>query len=171
MIEANDNVRLLQTVAVANEFCAAIEQAAQFEKDEFVDGMLRYLPQLYLDFSTLDVVSADEEPYFPSHVEETYYDSVRRAMEMLFGPDDMYLETFEEDMKYSDTPIAVSLSEGLADIFQDLYDFVTNVRESDGDALAEAFVACRENFRAYWSQTLCNVMRPLNHLHFHPGGE
>ncbi len=39
------------------------------------------------------------------------------------GEDDVFLETFEEDMKYSDTPVAASVSESLADIFQPLYNF------------------------------------------------
>ena len=87
-------------------------------------------------------------------------------MAALLGEDDTYLETFEEDMKYSDTPIAASIAEGLADIYQDLYNFLSPVRDSDGALAAPALVECRENFASYWGQTLTNVMRPLNHLHY-----
>ena len=84
----------------------------------------------------------------------------------MLGPDDVYLETFEEDMKYSDTPIAASVSESLADIFQPLYNFISVVRDSEGENLETAYKECRDNFVGYWGQTLCNVMRALNNIYF-----
>lgn len=97
-----------------------------------------------------------------------FYDSVRRNVETLLGPDDIFLETFEEDMKYSDTPIAASISECLADIFQPLYNFISVVKESEGEQSLAAYRDCREAFASYWAQTLCNVLRALNHLYFNP---
>lgn len=122
---------------------------------------------MYYEFSdlTLDDTPVDYE-YFPSYVDEDFYESVRLKIEGVMGPDDVFLETFEEDMKYSDTPIAASISECLADIFQPLYNFICIVKESEGEQTTEAYKDCRENFVAYWSQTLCNVMRALNHLRF-----
>ncbi|MDE5842971.1 MAG: DUF5063 domain-containing protein, partial [Muribaculaceae bacterium] len=34
------------------------------------------------------------------------------------------------------------------------------------DELEGAYRECKENFAAYWSQTLCNVLRALNHLFY-----
>ncbi|MDE5903320.1 MAG: DUF5063 domain-containing protein, partial [Muribaculaceae bacterium] len=110
---------------------------------------------------------ADEDAaYYASYVDEDYYNSVRRHVEQLLGPDDVFLETFEEDMKYSDTPIAASVSECLADIFQSLYNFISVVKDTDGEQLEAAYRHAREEFVAYWSQTLCNVLRALNHIYY-----
>ena len=89
---------------------------------------------------------------------------LRTQLAALFGEDDTYLETFEKDMKYSDTPIASSLSENLCDIYQPLYDYAIEVRESEGANMENAYRNCREAFDEYWSQTLCNAMRALNSL-------
>jgi hypothetical protein len=43
---------------------------------------------------------------------------------------------------------------------------VANVKESEGESLIGAFRECQENFVAYWSRTLCNVMRPLNQIRY-----
>ncbi len=122
------------------------------------------------DFDEYTPISLEEEEddrtYYPSYIDEDYYENVRRHIEALLGPDDVFLETFEEDMKYSDTPIAASVSECLADIFQPLYNFISIVKETDGDELEGAYRECKENFAAYWSQTLCNVLRALNHLFY-----
>lgn len=163
--------RLLSTTALASKYCMTLENAREMEKDEFVRDMLSLLPAIYLDFSSIDVEELPEQSefeYFASYVDEDFYESVRRNVETLMGPDDIFLETFEEDMKYSDTPIGASVSECLADIFQPLYNFISVVRDSDGDSAPGAFRECRENFEGYWSQTLCNVMRALNHIRYSP---
>mgnify|MGYP000766164903 CR=1 FL=1 len=163
--------RLLAVTALASDYCAALENAREMERREFVMAMLDFLPRIYWEFSSINVDEADdsaEYEYFPSYVDEDFYESVRRNAEMLLGPDDTFLETFEEDMKYSETPIAASVSESLADIFQPLYNFISVVRESEGESAGAAFRECKENFESYWAQTLCNVMRPLNNIRYSP---
>ena len=161
--------RLLAVTATAAEYCQTIENCRDMERDDLVKSLLDSLPRLYLAFSDLapeqELMSGENE-FFSSYIDEDYYDSIRRSLEAVFGEEDTFLETFEEDMKYSDTPIAASISESLADIFQPLYDFISIVRESDGDQAEGAYIECHDNFVQYWSQTLCNVMRPLNRLRY-----
>ena len=38
--------------------------------------------------------------------------------------EDIYLEVFLEDMKYSDTPISASVSENLADLYQEFFNLI-----------------------------------------------
>lgn len=159
--------RLLGITALASAYCVTLERAAESERDEFLYAMLHCLPRLYAEFFDLKANASDVKfggRYYQSYVDEDYYENIRRHVEMLLGPDDTYLETFEEDMKYSDTPIAASISEGLADIFQPLYNFISVVKDTDGAELEGAYEVCREAFEEYWSQTLCNVLRPLNAL-------
>lgn len=160
--------KLLKTTADSARYCKLIEEARQYDKDEFVKKVTELLPVIYSDFLMLDSeeLGLIDEIYYPTYVDEQWYETVRRNVENVLGPDDIFLETFEEDMKYSDTPIAASISEGLADIFQALYNMVMTVKESEGEDTAGAYAECRENFAGYWSQTLCNVLRALNHLRF-----
>jgi len=169
MKEGELRSRLMSVTALAANYCASLENCRDNDRDDFVKEMLGYLPRIYWEFSDLDFEDVSGTPgfeYFPSYVDEDYYESVRRQIEAVFGEDDVFLETFEEDMKYSDTPVAASISESLADIFQPLYNFISVVKDSDGENAADAFRECKENFEAYWSQTLCNVMRALNNLRY-----
>ena len=163
--------RLLAVTALATRYCRALQTAAEYEQDEFVAEMLNLLPRLYWEFSDIPAegtVSLEEEAeeYYADYVDEDYYESIRRQAEIMLGEYDTYLETFEEDMKYSDTPIGASVAEGLADIFQPLYNFISVVKDTDGDSLEGAFRVCKEKFETYWAQTLCNVMRPLNAIRY-----
>ncbi len=163
------HTRLINLVALCSEYCATLENSGDMEKEDFVNVLLGYLPRIYFEFHDIDggeSASLDEWGVgLTDHLDEVQYESVRIQLAALLGEDDTYLETFEKDMKYSDTPIATTISENLADIYQPLYDFVAEVRESEGDNLEEAFRACKDSFREYWSQTLCNVLRALNSIH------
>ncbi len=169
MTEDNIRRRLLTVTSLSAEYCVTLENVAEMEKDEFINRMLDLLPRIYWEFFDItleDAVLLEEAEYFSSYVDEDYYESVRRHVESLLGPDDIFLETFEEDMKYSDTPIAASVAESLADIFQPLFNFISIVKDTDGDKIVEAYAQSKEDFDSYWSQTLCNVLRALNHLKY-----
>lgn len=155
-------------IALCNEYCAALEHAAEAtSRREFVAEMLRLLPRIYISATDLAGASIDAEPlYIEPAVDEDYYEAVRRAIETLMGPDDTYLEVFEEDMKYSDTPIAASIAEGMADLFQVFYNMLEMAREAPTEFIAEILVAVKEDFEQYWSRILCNLLRALNHVRY-----
>ncbi|MCM1489811.1 MAG: DUF5063 domain-containing protein [Muribaculum sp.] len=163
--------RLINLVALCSDFCVTIENASELEMPELVRSLLGYLPRIYFEFLDIEAeedASIDEWGLSiatsSSSLNEDQYEMVRRQLASIFGEDDTYLETFEKDMKYSETPIAVSISENLADIYQPLFNFVVEVRESEGGNIEDAYRECKEQFDEYWSQTLCNAMRALNYL-------
>lgn len=167
MTTASLNTNQLAFIALCNEYCALAENAREMQRQEFIDAVLRLLPRIYI--SALDLKDDDipnDEFYMSDSLDEEYYDSIRRNMEVILGPDDGYLEVFEEDMKYSDTPIAASISENLADIFQVLFNFVENVKGAPDGIIKENLCAIKEDFGNYWSQKLCNVLRALNNLRY-----
>ena len=104
--------------------------------------------------------------YMQEALDEDYYDSVRRGVESVMGEDDTYLDVFEEDMKYSDTPISASIAEGCADLFQVFYNYLETVREAPTELIEEATETLREDFAQYWARTLCNVLRAVNAVRY-----
>lgn len=166
MKDSQLNNNALTFIALCNEYCGEIENTALDDKDAFVNRMIRLLPRIYISATDLKVDDnlIEDGPFLDAVLEEDYYDAIRRRIETIMGADDTYLEVFEEDMKYSDTPIAAYVSENLADIFQELYNFVEMVKTSPMPLISSAIVAVKEDFHTYWGQNLCNVMRALNHI-------
>lgn len=162
------NKSLLPVITDAAKFCAIVEQSRDFEKEDFISQVLGLLPKIYLHFyeQLTIAIEDDYDAFSRSFVDEAHYNDVRNGIAVLMGEDDVFLDTFVEDMKYSDTPVAASISESLADIFQPLYDFVALVKETDGQQADFAYSECRELFKEYWSQILCNVLKALNNLHY-----
>lgn len=167
----NDKSKLspnaLAFIGLSNEYCHAVEQAADTEREDFVASMTRLLPRIYISAADLSAENdMDDVYYIDDSLDEESYDAVRRGIESVLGEDDTYLEVFEEDMKYSDTPIAASVAEGLSDIYQVLFNFLSAVRDSTEDNIISALILVAEDFRQYWSRPLCNVLRALNHIRY-----
>lgn len=158
----------LTVIALCNEYCYALENVAETDRDSLIASMLRLLPRIYIATADLSVdrVDLDEMGYIDNSLDEDYYESIRRRIGDMLGMDDAYLEVFEDDMKYSDTPIGASISEGLCDIFQPLYNFLYTVKDAPDDVTCSALLALKDDFESYWSRPLCNVMRALNRLRY-----
>lgn len=156
---SNNSISFL---GLANEYCKLMESDSNIGKEEFIDAALRLLPRLYITASDLSFTGIVDDIYIQPCLEEDYYESVRRRVETLLGEDDVFLEVFEEDMKFSDTPIAASIAECMSDIFQDLYDLINSVKDAPQSHINDFLYVCKDHFEAYWGQTLCNVLRALH---------
>lgn len=94
------------------------------------------------------------------------YERVRGNLAALMGEDDAYLDTPAEAMRYSEEPVARTISESLADIYQPLLDCALAVRDSEGALLGQATAWARDTFAEYWGQSLVDVLRPLHHTFY-----
>lgn len=158
----------LMLVAMTNEYCHDIEHALDTEREEFVSKMLKILPRIYIAVSDVPGKDNDEDELFclDAYLPEEAYNDVRENVYRLLGEDDVYLEVFEEDMKYSDTPIATTVSENLSDLYQEFYNFVVSVQNSPTEVVNEIISALKDNFNTYWGQTVVNVMRALHNIKY-----
>lgn len=152
----------LAFIALANEYCSAIEKASEYDKTDFMVQMLKLLPRIYISASDINIKESSVEYYVEPYLDEDVYNNVRCNIAALTAEDDVFLETFEEDMKYSDTPVSATISEDLADIYQELYNLVASVRDVDNEAIRSILITCKEDFATFWGQTLCNVLRALH---------
>ena len=111
---------VIEFVTVAAEFCAFLERAEHMKRKAFVDTSLKILPLLYLKASLLPKCETigDEAP--ETYVTEEIYEILRINLAGLMGEKDDYLDVFVQDMVCSDQPIKKSISEDLADIYQDI---------------------------------------------------
>ena len=70
---------------------------------------------------------------------EEDWNRIQGAFKKQFGTADDYLEVFDERFNDSETPVPSSLSENMADIYQDIKDFLllyqTGTKEVMNDAL------------------------------------
>ena len=161
----------LDFVTVSVEFCSFLEKTEAKSRTDWIKTMLRILPLLYVKGTLLPSVEllTDEMPEI--FVREEDYMLVSNRIKSILGEEDVYLDVFVEDMKYSDRPISSFISEDIADIYQDIRNFVSVYQHGLEESMSNAMGVGTENFRLYWGQKLVNVLRPLHALVFKPVGD
>ncbi|NLI71437.1 MAG: DUF5063 domain-containing protein [Bacteroidales bacterium] len=157
---------VIDFTTVAAETCVYLERAAEYSKQNFISRGVKLLSLLYLKTTLLDDLNTESEGFLERFVTETDYLYIKNQVEQLLGADDSFLEVFHPDMPYSDTPIAAFISENLADIYQELKDFIENFQIGEAEIMISALIACVEAFAEHWGQKLLNALRALHNLRF-----
>ena len=156
----------IEFVTVAAEYCGFIERARGVEPGAFVDTALKILPLLYLKASLIPECEMIGEEDLEVFVTEEDYECVQYSIAQVLGAQDDYLEVFHPDMAYSDTPIKKCISEDLADIYQDLKDFIGVFQLGMNTTMNDSLYVCKEHFAEYWGQRLVNTMRALHNVKY-----
>ena len=157
---------VVEFVTVAAEFCKFLEQAEGMKRATFVDTSLKILPLFYLKASMMPKCEMMGEDMPENFVTEETYEIVRMNLAGILGEKDDYLDVFVSDMKYSDQPITKYISEDLADIYQDIKDFIFVFQLGLNETMNDALAICQENFALYWGQKLVNTLRALHDVKY-----
>jgi hypothetical protein len=149
-------------VTAAAQTCLLIEKSNEYACDDWREQLLRLLPVLYLRTRLLDKEEtlSDEEPQ--RFVTEEDYNYVLAGMRNLLGQDDAYLDVFVDQGIYTDEVQTAYISEGLADLYQELKDMAAAFQTGEEDIMHDAVVLCREAFDNHWGQKVLAVMRALH---------
>ena len=149
-------------VTAAAQTCLLIEKSNEYACDDWREQLLRLLPVLYLRTRLLDKEEtlSDEEPQ--RFVTEEDYNYVLAGMRNLLGQDDAYLDVFVDQGIYTDEVQTAYISEGLADLYQELKDMAAAFQTGEEDIMHDAVVLCREAFDNHWGQKVLAVLRALH---------
>lgn len=153
---------VVEFVAVANEFCKYMEHASDIKGEEMLKILQRILPFLYLKASLLPAL----EPYFEDgnekFVTESDWFRIHDTLKEKFGTANDYLEVFDEKINDSEGPVTENLAENMADIYQDIKDFLLLYQTGTEEVMNDAVWQCRMNFETYWGQKLANSLRAVH---------
>lgn len=153
---------VIEFVAVANEYCKYCEHASEIGGEEIMKIFQRLLPLLYLKASFLPELTPVFEDGNEKFITEADWLKVHNAFKRNFGSTDEYLEVFDDRMKDSDNPVVASLAENMADIYQDVKDFLILFQTGTKEVMNDALWECRMNFENYWGQKLVNALRAIH---------
>lgn len=150
---------VVEFVAVANEYCKYAEHASEIKGDEMLRIMQRILPLLYLKASLLPPFEPVFEDGNEKFVTEADWSSIHDAMLRIMGSADDFSAEMGEKLDDSGIPVPVSLSENMADIYQDLKDFILLYQTGTEEIMNDAIWECKMNFETIWGEKLLNVVR------------
>lgn len=153
---------VVEFVAVANEYCKYTEHASEIKGDEMLRIMQRILPLMYLKASLLPALEPFFEDSNEKFITETDWNRINEILTQKFGTANDYLEVVTDKSGESEGFSRSSLAEDMADIYQDIKNFLLLYQTGTNEVMNDALWECRMNFENIWGQKLVNSLRAIH---------
>ena len=153
---------VIEFVAVAKEFCDFTETIGGGDKKLVLSKLQKFIPLIYLKGSLLPECESETIGMVEDGVTEEDYNALYATIHQLMGEDDEYLEVFDDNMQYNETPVVNSIAEKVCDIYQDLKNFIMAYRHGLTEVIEEALWLLNANFELYWGKACVNVLRAIH---------
>lgn len=160
------SANVLDMLTVANEFCLFTEKADKYNAEEVLQYYAKICPLLYLKGAILPVVEPDEDYIGERFVNEDQWENIYNSLLPLFADKDEFF-TLSYDTA-DNIPLKASISEHLADIYQDLKDFVILYQKNLTYAKQNAVFECRSLFISHWGRRIASLLPALHSIAFPP---
>ncbi len=160
----NSNLKeqvITEFIVIAAEYCRAFSNLHQFTPHDFASYSLKILPLLYLRASALPDFEGYDRDAIEKFVAEEEWTRVKLQIAKMFGKYDRYVESIGRFGKNEEG----SISENLADVYQDLKDFTQLIAFGIDDVANEAVGEVKRNFTEYWGQRVVNSMKVIHTLY------
>ncbi|MBW8333239.1 MAG: DUF5063 domain-containing protein [Prolixibacteraceae bacterium] len=155
---------VIEFITVANEFCSFLERSESLETPDFLSRLQKILPLLYLKASMLPEFEFEAEDDLEKFVSEMDYNQIQQKILRHTGANDDYQEVFLSGMQFSESALTASISENVADIYQEMKDLVMSFRMLNDEVMEQAVWECKNNFSQLWGQSLVNCLRAIHNL-------
>lgn len=156
----------LEFVTVAAEFCAYLEQSEGKRRSEFVATMQKLLPILYHKALLLPQVDSEGDFLPDDQVTEADYNWIRNAVYDIMKEADEYEDLVYDEAMQTEESQWKTISEGLADMYQALRNFVSAYQQRVEDCMLDALWCVKDNFELYWGQNLVDTLKQLHKIRY-----
>jgi len=154
-----ESKQLADMITVAFEFCTYIEQNNMLDKEEVLVYLGSVLPLLYLKGTLLPIPEQQYDYQAERFVTEELWENVYNAFQTLLGEDNIYtIWNKELNEAYEQ-----SLSENIADLYQDTKDFILLYTNHSYHAKMSAVSMFAELFQTRWGHIIASM---LGHIHY-----
>ena len=151
-------------VTAAAQTCLLIEKINEHERDEWLEQVARLLPVLYLRARLLEETETMMEDEPQRFVTEEDYNFALVGVREFLGSDDAYLDVYVDRGVYIDEVQTSYISEGIADIYQELKDLAAAFQTGEEPVMNDAVVLCRQAFFEHWGRKVLSVLRAIHEI-------
>ncbi len=118
---------VIEMITLANEYCLFFEKAAAYKREDILYYFQKVAPLLYLKGAMLPAVEVSDPGAAERFVTEEQWESIFKALREQFLEFDVYhIHDHNQDS------VEASLADNMADIYQDMKDFVMLYQKKHG---------------------------------------
>jgi len=154
---------VIEMATIANEFCYFFENIENKKADIILDFSQRILPLLYLKGSLLPNIEPQTPESNERFVTEEQWERIFNSLRGAFGKSDEFW--LIDPLHINETePLKASIAENIADVYQDMKDFILLMQKNNLAARENAISECKLLFANHWGYRVGNVLSQIHHL-------
>ncbi len=155
---------ILHFVNLCNQFSNLLSPGDIPERADFTNQLLRIIPQMYSALLEIDVGEAIFEEENEKFVSEEEWSSIYQHVSVIMGSQNEYLD-IPADKDYDQGELITrAISEDLADVYQDIRNFLELYRNGTEEMMNDALWECRMNFETYWGEKILRASLALHRV-------
>ena len=155
----------LEFVRLAKEYCLMLETGLDISQDQFVRFGLFILPAIYSSMMKIPRI----EPFFEEgnekFVSEQDWSDVYRKINSCMEENNDFLDIPSQSEYDNSELITRKISEDMADIYQDLRDFLEIFKSAPEEVMNDALWECQANFMGSWGSKALRVSSALHKIY------
>jgi len=154
---------ILEFITVSHDFCQFTEKSEDYSARELIDYYRKILPLLYLKGSLVKLVTPSDpeaaERFVLEETWETLFNNLRNAF---YPYDHFWVSThiYDEDAEIE----KASLAECIADIYQDMKDFLMLYQKNMYSAKENAIFNVCNDLNTHWGPACIKALFTLHEL-------
>jgi hypothetical protein len=156
---------MLEFVKAANGYCTFLEQLKGTEGREFITEAVRHLSGVY--YTILNTGESEpllESPGEPTVTEQEWSGMFQKVSRIL-GPHNDFLRMADEGEFDRSELVSHTISEDLADLYQELRDFTTIYSRGMEEMMNDAAWELKVRFGEHWGRKLLRALVALHDLY------
>ena len=168
--DKNDPVyskHVIEMLTVANEFCHFIEAVENYNKKDIFEFIHKILPMLYLKGILMPSAVVEDASYNEKYVNEMQWEHVFYALKNKIAEEDDFWMVQDTGLNEFE-PQQQSLSDVLADIYQDMKDFLILYQSATVYAKQNAVADFKNLFQNHWGERAIKASKRLHELIYKP---
>ncbi len=155
-------------VTTAANYCTLLENANNFSKKDFIGKTLEIFSSLYYSMLRFPLFEMDsDEEMIEKFVTEQEWNNIYQIVSQKLGYHNDYLDVYDPVARQEEDLSVGKISDNLADIYQDMKDFVTLYGVGNEEVMLASLWECKISFEEFWGQKLLNATRVLHRLYFY----
>ncbi len=150
---------VLEMLTVANEYCLFFENAEKYPVEEILGYFNKIAPLLYLKGVILPDIAPDEDSFGERFVTEEQWEVLFKILREKFGDLDVYYA-----LDRNNDSVESSLADNMADIYQDMKDFVLLFQKNQLHCQKTAIASLRHLMFVHWGPVLLGALKAVHQL-------
>lgn len=159
---------VLEFVTIAGEYCKLLESIDPQNRTEQISSLHRFLPLLYFRGALLPDIQVSDPDSTERYVTQEQWENIFNGLRDFFAETDVFWmpESWDEQTD----SIKTSISEYLADAYQDLKDCILLYKKPHFTARENAIFEVKQLFESNWGKKI-SILIPVLHQITNPTQE